>query len=131
MKKFLLILACTFLAAIIFTGCAEDSDNAKSDKNVQLIRNSAMDMYPEVPIGKAFDKFFSEGKWSPFSEGDSVIVEFVGRYKGINGKVPVKIQFTIADNKFELSYADMHGVAFDREERVLFLGTILDKYKPK
>ncbi len=127
MKKFFSVFASFMLITIIFAGCAE-----KGDKNIQLVKNGSMDSNPNVPIGKAFDHFFSNGKWTSFTtKNDEEIVEFNGRCLFLDVEVPMKIQFEILNKKrFSLVHMSIDGENLDATSRNIILSGILEDYKP-
>lgn len=127
MKKFFSVFASFMLITIIFAGCAE-----KGDKNIQLVKNGSMDSNPNVPIGKAFDHFFSNGKWTSFTtKNDEEIVEFNGRCLFLDVEVPMKIQFEILNKKrFSLVHMSIDGENLDTTSRNIILSGILEDYKP-
>ena len=127
-KNFFKILSSFMLIAVIFAGCAE-----KGDKNIQLVKNGSMDSNPNVPIGKAFDQFFSNGKWTSFTtKNDEEIVEFNGRCLFLDvEEVSVKIQFEILNKKrFSLVHMSIDGENLDATSRNIILSGILEDYKP-
>lgn len=127
MKKFFSVFASFMLITIIFAGCAE-----KGDKNIQLVKNGSMDSNPNVPIGKAFDHFFSNGKWTSFTtKNNEEIVEFNGRCLFLDVEVPMKIQFEILNKKrFSLVHMSIDGENLDATSRNIILSGILEDYKP-
>ncbi len=128
MKKFFSVFASFMLITIIFAGCAE-----KGDKNIQLVKNGSMDSNPNVPIGKAFDHFFSNGKWTSFTtKNNEEIVEFNGRCLFLDvEEVSVKIQFEILNKKrFSLVHMSIDGENLDATSRNIILSGILEDYKP-
>ena len=128
MKKiFEICMMCLFIS-IIFAGCAE-----KGDKNIQLVKNGSMDSNPNVPLGKAFDHFFSNGKWTSFTtKNNEEIVEFNGRCLFLElEEVDVKIQFEILNKKrFSLVHMSIDGENLDSETRNIILSGILEDYQP-
>lgn len=126
-KKAGLICGIVVLIALTFTACA-----TQEDKNINQVRTGTMNRYPNVPIGKAFKQFFSNGKWSAFtSTKGEQIVEFNGNCYWLDVSVPMKIQFKIDDNdSFSLSYLGVDGVDMDPEVRVEILYGILEQYQP-
>ena len=126
-KKMGLICGIVVLIALTFTACA-----TQEDKNINLVRTGTMNKYPNIPIGKAFNQFFSNGKWTAFtSTNDEQIVEFNGKCYWLDVTVPMKIQFTIeSDKSFSLSYVGIDGVDMDPEVRADILYGILEKYQP-
>lgn len=126
-KKVGLICGIVLLIAVTFTACA-----TQEDKNINMIRTGTMNRYPNIPIGKAFNQFFSNGKWTAFtSKNNEQIVEFNGDCYWLDVTVPMRIQFTIEDDKsFSLSYLGIDGVNMDPEVRIEILYGILEKYQP-
>lgn len=128
MKKFFSVIASFMLITIIFAGCSE-----KGDKNIQLVKNGSMDSNPNVPIGKVFDHFFSNGKWTSFTtKNNEEIVEFNGRCLFLDvEEVSVKIQFEILNEKrFSLVHMSIDGENLDATSRNIILSGILDDYQP-
>ena len=54
--KLILLIITLSLMSILIAGCGDD-------KYVQSVKNGTMYMAPNVPVGKAFDQFFKNGKW--------------------------------------------------------------------
>ena len=127
MKKFLTVIAAFMFVAAIFTACG-----GQKDRNIQLIRNGTMNAQPNIPIGKAFDQFFSNGAWKSFtSKNNEQIVEFNGECFFLDEKIPMRIQFTVlSDDSFSLSYLGMDGVDIPSDVRMDILSRILEKYQP-
>lgn len=74
-KKFFLVIVSALMAVALFVGCA----GGGYDKNVLMVREGTMNMNPSVPVGKAFDQFFANGKWQSFTSTENeLIVEFNG-----------------------------------------------------
>lgn len=126
-KKIGIIFINSILVILLFTACS-----SQEDKNIELVRNGTMNMYPNVPIGKAFNQFFSNGKWKAFTSTDNKqIVEFNGNCYWLDETVPMKIQFTINnDSQFSLSYVGIDNVDIPQEVRADILYGILEKYQP-
>ena len=127
MKNFFKIFSSLVIVAIIFTGCAD-----KGDKNIQLVKNGTMDSNPNVPIGKAFSQFFSNGRWTSFTtKNNEEIVEFNGRCLFLEiEEVDVKIQFEILNKKrFSLVHMSIDGENLDPDARNIILSGILEKYE--
>lgn len=126
MNKRLSITICLLLVmvSLLFTmGCGRD------DKYVKLVKSGAMDMVPNALIGKAFDKFFSDGKWKSFeaTNGDR-IVEFVGKCNWREKPATIKIQFLINDDKrFELYAVEVNNVPLNRIDSVGIMRKILSE----
>lgn len=125
-KNFLVFISLMFIA-IIFTSCGD-----AADKNIQLVKNGTMDNMPNVPIGKAFDQFFSNGKWTSFKSTDNKqMVEFNGNCLFLDEQVSMKIQFEILnDTRFALYYVGMDGEDLPDVTRPDVLNRILEDYKP-
>ena len=127
-KNFFKILSSFMLIAVIFTGCAD-----KGERNIQLVKNGTMDSNPNVPIGKAFAQFFSNGKWKAFTtKKGKEIVEFNGRCLFLEiEEVDVKIQFEILDKeRFSLVHMSIDGENLDSDSRNIILSGILEQYEP-
>lgn len=103
---FLVILLSAFLTA----GCGSE------DKYIKVVKQGTMDMEPNIPIGKAFDKFFSNGKWRSFKATDhSRVVEFTGKCTWNNKPATCNIQFIMAsDTRFELGAVSINDVDMNR-----------------
>lgn len=128
MKKFFSAIASFMIVAVIFTGCAD-----KGEKNIQLVKNGSMDSNPDVPIGKAFAQFFSNGKWTAFTtKKGKEIVEFNGRCLFLEiEEVDVKIQFEILNKeRFSLVHMSIDGENLDSDSRSIVLSGILEQYEP-
>ena len=126
-KKIGFIFLTSILVILLFTACS-----SQEDKNIQLVRNGTMDMYPNAPIGKAFNQFFSNGKWTAFtSTANEQIVEFNGNCYWLDESVPMKIQFTVKNNsRFSLNYVGIDNVDMPQEVKADILYGILEKYQP-
>lgn len=88
-------------------------------KQVELVKNSRLDLDESITIGEAFDQACSHEKWrcytSEYHPGG--VVEFTGKYNGMK----VRIQFTEKDNDYEIVYAELEGEELSPLER----GTLL------
>lgn len=74
-KALVLATISLLVVGIFVSGCGGE----KYDSNVKIVRNGSVGNYPNVPVGKAFDQFFSKGNWRSFTSTDNLtIVEFVG-----------------------------------------------------
>lgn len=102
------------------------------DKTVQIVRNSTLAMNPNVPVGKAFDQFFANGKWRSFTSTENeTIVEFSGECTWFNAPAKMLVQFNIIDGEsFMLQYVDINGVAFDFMDSASVIEKVLSEYRP-
>ena len=129
-KRTLLIgIISLMIVGVLAAGCGDDYD-----KNVLLVRNGTMNMMPDDPIDKAFDKFFNKGgSWRSFtSTQNETIVEFEGKYT-LLASTPSKalVQFKLTGGKnFDLQYVALDGEAMDYDERIIFTGMVLAAYTP-
>jgi len=82
------------------------------DEYTHIVQQGSMSIEPNIPIGKAFDKFFSEGKWRSFkSKQGKQIVEFTGKCNWNNRPATCKIQFQVfKDQTFQLENVSVNDV---------------------
>ncbi|MBE8948987.1 MAG: hypothetical protein SR3Q1_00080 [Quinella sp. 3Q1] len=115
------------LVGIFIAGCGGE----KYDKNVQLVRNGTLKMNPNVPIGKAFDQFFANGKWKSFTSTENKsVVEFNGDCSWYNAPAKMTIQFIIVEeNAFNLEYVGINDVAMNLFESTGIVEKVLSEYK--
>lgn len=125
-KKLILIAVIISLMSVLFAGCGDD-------KYVQTVKNGSLDMAKGVPIGKAFDQFFSNEKWESFvSENNERIVEFNGECRWNNNPATCCVQFRILnDSLFEVSYLDINGVSMNWWDSSGILNKVFQQYKAK
>lgn len=125
-KKLILIAVIISLMSVLFAGCGDD-------KYVQTVKNGSLDMAKGVPIGKAFDQFFSNEKWESFvSENNERIVEFNGECRWNNNPATCCVQFRILnDSRFEVSYLDINGVSMNWWDSSSILNKVFQQYKAK
>ena len=125
-KKLILIAVIISLMSVLFAGCGDD-------KYVQTVKNGSLDMAKGVPIGKAFDQFFSNEKWESFvSENNERIVEFNGECRWNNNPATCCVQFRILnDSRFEVSYLDINGVSMNWWDSSGILNKVFKQYKAK
>ncbi|MDM8143920.1 hypothetical protein [Megamonas hypermegale] len=125
-KKLILIAVIISLMSVLFAGCGDD-------KYVQTVKNGSLDMAKGVPIGKAFDQFFSNEKWESFvSENNERIVEFNGECRWNNNPATCCVQFRILnDSRFEVSYLDINGVSMNWWDSSGILNKVFQQYKAK
>ena len=125
-KKLIFIVVIISLMSVLFAGCSDD-------KYVQTVKNGSLDMAKGVPIGKAFDQFFSNEKWESFvSENNERIVEFNGECRWNNNPATCCVQFRILnDSRFEVSYLDINGVSMNWWDSSGILNKVFQQYKAK
>ena len=125
-KKLILIAVIISLISVLFTGCGDD-------KYVQTVKNGSLDMAKGVPIGKAFDQFFSNEKWESFvSDDNERIVEFNGECRWNNKPATCCVQFKILNGgRFEVSYLDINGVSMNWWDGSSILNKVLQQYRAK
>ena len=125
-KKLIFIVVIISLMSVLFAGCGDD-------KYVHTVKNGSLDMAKGVPIGKAFDQFFSNEKWESFvSENNERIVEFNGECRWNNNPATCCVQFRILnDSRFEVSYLDINGVSMNWWDSSGILNKVFQQYKVK
>ena len=125
-KKLIFIVVIISLMSVLFAGCGDD-------KYVQTVKNGSLDIAKGVPIGKAFDQFFSNEKWESFvSENNERIVEFNGECRWNNNPATCCVQFRILnDSRFEVSYLDINGVSMNWWDSSGILNKVFQQYKAK
>ena len=130
-SRFLIYICLSLMmvvTAMALGGCADSYD-----KQVQMVRNGTMDLNPKVPVGPAFDQFFTNGKWESFeAEDKSQVVEFNGKCTWEDEPAKAIIQFILHNNKsFELGHVGINGVSLNRFASLAVVGKVLDSYQPK
>lgn len=114
------------VVGISATGCGDSYD-----KNVLVVRNGNFYMNPNVPVGKAFDQFFANGKWKSFTSTENeTIVEFNGECTWYNAPAQMTVQFNVEGTDFILRYVDINGVKMDFDESIGIMDKVLSEYKP-
>lgn len=111
MKRYVRVIMCAVLlvCTLLMSGCY--------DANVNRVREGSLQSHPNVKIGAAFDKFFSDGDWNSFdaTTGEKV-VEFKGKGYYDGQKADYRIQFILdGDTGFHLNAVSING----RESNVL------------
>ena len=77
----------------------------------KMVKEGHLEKYPKKEIGKAFENFFSSTEWTSFKSSDGErIVEFTGKCMYMDEKVTARIQFTIEDDTFEVTYLAFNDV---------------------
>ena len=127
MKKSAILLCIAFLTVAIMTaGCGDNYD-----KTVLVVRNGTFYMNPDVPVGKAFDQFFANGKWKSFTSTENeTIVEFNGECTWYNSPANMKVQFNVEGTSFLLRYVDINGVKMNFDDSIAIMDKVLSEYKP-
>ena len=116
------------LIIFLFAGC---SDTKKYDMNVQMVRDGSLYMNPNVPVGKAFDQFFVNGKWKSFtSTNNEKIVEFTGDCTFADAPATFNIQFVIDGLEFSTHYVAINNVPLNDFDGISALEKILSEYRP-
>lgn len=128
-KKFFLVIVSALMAVALFAGCS--SGGSSYDKNVLTVREGTMNMNPSVPIGKAFDQFFVNGKWKSFTSTENeLIVEFNGECTWYNKPADMKVQFVLSGNEFSLKYIGINGFDMNYFDSLEILEKVLSEYRP-
>ena len=89
-KKWALPVVAVGIIAVIIIFFASMSQN--ESKYINIVKNGALDIYPDVTIGEAFDQFFQDPEWSYTDLGDTSTtgvrhsVEFEGKCY-VNGEL--------------------------------------------
>lgn len=126
MKKFFSTLILLTVATFLIAGCGE-----KYDKDVMFVREGTLYMAPTVPVGKAFDQFFTNGTWRSFTSTDNEkIVEFKGDCTWNDEPARATVQFVINGNEFQVKYFGINGSGIDDFSAIMSIEKILDEYKP-
>jgi hypothetical protein len=124
-NKKIIQIACLLSLAFFFVlvlGCGKD------DKYVKTVKEGSMDMVSGVRIGKAFDKFFSDGKWKSFeSKNKQRVVEFNGKCTWNDKPAVLMVQFILHDNnRFEMGALTINNVNMNRIDSVNILQKVLE-----
>lgn len=125
-KLTVLSLISLMLVSIFMAGCGGE----KYNKTIQLVRNGTIKMNPDVPIGKAFDQFFSNGQWKSFTSTENkTVVEFNGDCTFNNAPAKMKVQFIVDGKSFNLDYVSINDVSLNLFESAGVIGKVLSEYK--
>lgn len=125
-KKFFCVFICLILFVGIFAGC-----KGKPDPNVMMVREGTLDMNPGVPVGKAFDQFFANGKWESFTSTEGkTVVEFNGKCQWYNQPADFRIQFDVKGERFEIWYVSLNDQQLNIIEGIGVVGKVLSEYRP-
>ncbi len=94
---------------------------------VDLVKNGTFNDYPKITVGKAFDKFFANPKWSSFKEDNSQIVEFKGNASLDEKPVTLEMQFEVKNNGFNVIWFAIDGEDQTADELNEWLEVIFKK----
>ena len=96
-------------------------------KDVKLVKNGTLQMEPGVVIGKAFDNYFADGKWTSFKSTDNRrIVEFNGSCNWKNKEAKCTIQFIVKnDSEFQVGAVAINGKELNTYDGIGVVDTIL------
>lgn len=121
MKKQSAILGTLMVClALLIAGCG-------GDKYVEQVQKGTMDMAPNVEIGMAFDRYFSDKKWKSFVSSDKQrVVEFRGKCMWNNRPANFMVQFIIHSKvKFEMGAMQINGNGLNNFESINIMQKIL------
>jgi hypothetical protein len=96
-------------------------------KDVKLVKNGTLQMEPGVVIGKAFDNYFDDGKWTSFKSTDNRrIVEFNGGCTWKNKDAKCTIQFIVKnDSEFQVGAVAINGKELNTYDGMGVVDTVL------
>ena len=115
---FSVLLILILAIAMAISGCA--------DKNVDVVKNGKFDSYPNITVGEAFGKFFTNGKWESFKTSDNQqVVEFKGDATWQNMPANITLQFKVYEQGFEFYTMAVNNQPQSRFVSVLVLDTIM------
>ena len=124
-KKLFQVSLLAIIVVMIFTGCGG------YDKYVTQVREGSLYSYPNVPVGKAFDQFFTNEKWRSFESTEGkTIVEFTGDCSWYNAPAEMTIQFVIKGREFEVNYVGINDIGLSLLEGVANVEKVLEDYRP-
>ncbi len=126
-KNFSLAIVSALVMIVLFGGCGTGG----YDENVLRVREGTMYMNPSVTVGKAFDQFFSDGKWRSFTSTENeLIVEFKGDCSWYNAPAKMTVQFLLSGSEFELKYIGINDIAMNYFDSLEILEKVLSEYQP-
>lgn len=126
-RNFSIMMISALLMITLFVGCGSQYDD-----NVITVREGRFNGYPNVPVGAAFDQFFSDGQWDSFtSTNNETVVEFKGSCKWNDIPAKLRMQFTVSGEHFEVNYFAIDGNPVTIEEGIDSIEKILSEYRPK
>jgi len=119
-KRIVLIAIMLVMTVLVVTGCADD-------QYVKAVKNSSLDMAPNIKIGQAFDKFFPDGEWKSLETKDHKhVVQFDGSCQLNNVDAHMIIQFLIHnDGSFETYAMTINGISQNPFDMSIYLMHIL------
>ncbi|WP_196243094.1 hypothetical protein [Selenomonas ruminantium] len=90
-------------------------------------------MEPNVPVGKAFDQFFTNGKWKSFENNGYRYVEFNGECTWYNAPADFTIQFQLdtSNKNFSIYYVEINGSSLNDFDSLGVVSKVLEDYNPK
>lgn len=123
----LLIVFSIIIISLSSLGCGSN------DKYVTMVKEGTLYMEPNVPVGKAFDQFFSNGKWKSFENNGYRYVEFNGECTWYNAPAKLTIQFQLDthDNTFSVYHVGINGTNLDDFDSLSIVAKVLEEYNPK
>ena len=99
--------------------------DAFGNSAIASVKKGHFSGWPNVTVGDAFEDFFADTKWKSFKDGDDTIVEFTGECTWYDKPADAKIQFTVDDEKFEITYFSIDGNTFNTLEIAAILSKIM------
>lgn len=129
LKRFWTIISIICFAFII-GGCGYDD-------SIMVVRNGSFVGYPNIPIGKAFDQYYSSRSWDSTKEksGDSdskkYTVKFEGKFK-FKGKTSKAVIYFVANPEteyFKLSGMKINDKSIPPLLQALFLKDVMESYR--
>lgn len=105
MKKILLVI----LMLVLLIGCG-----GEKNEYISLVKQSKLELRPDLELGKVLDKEISGEKWTHFKSDDNRnIVQLEGEIvnKNTKEKMTILAQWTVNGelSGYELSYFEMDG----------------------
>lgn len=102
MKKVFISIIVLLMIIISFIAC--NSEKNKHNDTISIVYNGHFNDYKDKSsIGKTFDKFFQNPKWTSYGDDRPTIVSFFGIIEADNEKIGVGFQFKVNyDNSFEV-----------------------------
>ncbi len=107
-KKILTIVLSVVAVAVIAVICV----SVFSTDYVSVVKDGALNAYPDVTVGETFEKFFAEPSWETFeAESGERIVEFKGvcEYYGEDADCTIQFEIEDDDETFEIYTIELDG----------------------
>lgn len=122
----LLSIFVIFFSCLFISGCG-------TDKYVSLVKQGSLNSHPNVPIGEAFDQFFSYPKWESLETKDKRrIVRVSGNCMYNDREAKLTVNFLITgESTFELRSCSINFSPQPPLKRNAIVAQILDEYNPK